>query len=48
MSRSSERIRRRLIAGSLLAGGATVVGRSVARTRPAIDAVAPERRTPRL
>ncbi len=48
MSRSSERIRRRLIAGSLLAGGATVVGRSVARKRPAIDAVAPELRNPML
>lgn len=48
MSRSSERIRRRLIAGSLFAGGATMVGRSVARRRPAIDAVAPELRNPVL
>ena len=48
MSRSSERIRRRLIAGGLLAGGVTVVGRSVARRRPAVDAVAHELRHPVL
>jgi acetyl esterase/lipase len=48
MARSSERIRRRLIAGTLLAGGATAVGRSVARRRTAIDAVAPELRNPLL
>ncbi len=48
MARSSEQIRRRLIAGTLLAGGATAVGRSVARRRTAIDAVAPELRNPVL
>ena len=48
MTHSSHRTCRRLLAGTLVVAGATVVGRSVARRRPAVAAVAPELRSPIL
>lgn len=48
MPRSTSHPLRRLVVLGLLAGGVAVVGRSVARRRPAVAAVDPELRSPAL